>query len=218
MGWIADYLSHLKWFELVGYGASILVACSFYMKTMVPLRILALCSNVTFIIYGLFGELPPVFVLHVFLLPLNIYRLYQMKKLVNEVKRVTGTDYSMDWLVPYMTRRTFKRGEVLFKKGDEADGTYYLKKGSIRLPELERVVKEGEIIGEIGVFSPFRKRTASAICEEDLEAFSIGNKKMTHLYFQNPSFGFYLIRLIIQRLIGTYQVERNSAIENAQDD
>ena len=108
MDWIADYLSHLKWFELVGYIASIFVACSFYMKTIMPLRILSLCSNVTFIIYGLFGGLPPVFVLHVFLLPLNICRLYQMRKLVEEVKRVTGTDYSMDWLVPYMTRRTFK--------------------------------------------------------------------------------------------------------------
>ena len=114
---LADYAADLRWYDFVGYVASIFVALSFYMKTIIPLRILALCSNVTFILYGFFGNLPPVFLLHVFLLPLNIIRIIQMENLIKKVREVTSKDYSFDWLVPYMSKRTYKKGEVLFRKG-----------------------------------------------------------------------------------------------------
>ena len=74
--------SHLNWVQLVGYTASLLVFSTFYMKTMIPLRCIAVVSNVAFLTYGYFAGLYPVFFLHVVLLPLNILRLYQMYKLI----------------------------------------------------------------------------------------------------------------------------------------
>lgn len=56
--------------EITGYVASALVLATFWMRTMIPLRIVALGSNIAFIIYGIVGGLVPIMVLHLTLLPL----------------------------------------------------------------------------------------------------------------------------------------------------
>ena len=55
--------------ELIGYLASLLVFSTFYMKTMIPLRSVAIASNVAFITYGYLAGIYPVFFLHMVLLP-----------------------------------------------------------------------------------------------------------------------------------------------------
>lgn len=60
--------------EIFGYIASGLVLATFSMRTMIPLRLLGIASNVAFILYGFLAGLPPVLILHLILLPLNIYR------------------------------------------------------------------------------------------------------------------------------------------------
>jgi len=61
----------------VGYFAASLVFATFCTKRMVPLRTLAIGSNIAFIGYGYLGELWPILILHVAMLPVNIYRLRQ---------------------------------------------------------------------------------------------------------------------------------------------
>jgi hypothetical protein len=63
--------------DAMGYLASALVVATFGMKAMVPLRILAVCSNFAFLAYGLGLHLAPVYVLHAILLPMNVRRLWQ---------------------------------------------------------------------------------------------------------------------------------------------
>ncbi len=74
----------MDWVSFVGYVASILVASTFYVKTMIPLRCFALASNVGFITYAYFStpQLYPVLLLHVCLLPLNGMRLKDLIKKV----------------------------------------------------------------------------------------------------------------------------------------
>ena len=64
----------------IGFIASGLVLATFGMKDMVNLRIVAICSNIAFIIYGIVLDLPPVLILHVMLLPLNCWRLMGLLK------------------------------------------------------------------------------------------------------------------------------------------
>src|SRR5262245_10598955 len=64
-------------FDALGYLASGLVFVAFYMESMVALRIVAVGSNVAFIAYGFGLGLPPVVALHVALLPVNLWRLWQ---------------------------------------------------------------------------------------------------------------------------------------------
>jgi CRP/FNR family cyclic AMP-dependent transcriptional regulator len=205
---ISAYASHITWIDIVGYIASLFVAVTFYMKTIIPLRIFGICSNVFFILYGFFGGLVPVLVLHVFLLPLNIIRLFQMKKLIDKVKSASKGTYSMEGLVPYMRRRHMKQGEILFAKGSNADSLYYIQSGTIRLNEIDRIVNPGEIIGEIGIFSPFKTRTQTAECLTEGEVYTISESKITQLYFQNPTFGYYLIQLVIKRFIENFEKEQ----------
>jgi ABC-type glycerol-3-phosphate transport system permease component len=63
--------------DIVGYLASGLVFATFYMTEMLPLRLAAIASNLAFIAYGYLGEMTPILLLHVWLLPLNVWRLRQ---------------------------------------------------------------------------------------------------------------------------------------------
>lgn len=64
--------------ETTGFFASTLVLATFAMKDMRMLRIIAVFSNIAFIIYGALDWLPPVLALHLLLLPLNLFRLKGM--------------------------------------------------------------------------------------------------------------------------------------------
>ena len=44
--------SRMRWMDLLGYAASAAVLATFCMSTMIPLRILALVSNILFMAYG----------------------------------------------------------------------------------------------------------------------------------------------------------------------
>jgi len=187
--------------ELSGYLAAALVFLTFYMKTMLPLRYIAIGSNVLFIVYAALEQINPVLILHCVLLPLNIYRVVQLKKLISNVTAAATGDFSIDWLLPYMNRRRMPAGEYLFRRGEIADDMFYIVRGQITLPEVEVQRSAGQMIGEIGLFSPQRQRIASARCETDCELLTITGTKVLDLYYQNPDFGIYLVRLITGRLI-----------------
>lgn len=61
--------------DLVGYAASLAVLASFTMRSMVPLRLAAILSNLLFISFGYIADIHPVLLLHTALLPINIARL-----------------------------------------------------------------------------------------------------------------------------------------------
>jgi CRP/FNR family transcriptional regulator, cyclic AMP receptor protein len=66
--------------ETLGYLASGLVLVTFGMRTMLAMRIAAIASNLAFIAYGLSLDLPPIWALHIALLPLNAYRLLELQR------------------------------------------------------------------------------------------------------------------------------------------
>jgi hypothetical protein len=63
--------------DAIGFIAACLVFATFYVRDMMALRTLALCSNLAFIIYGLGHGLMPIWLLHALLLPVNAWRLWQ---------------------------------------------------------------------------------------------------------------------------------------------
>jgi len=66
--------------EGIGFAAAGLVLTTFYMRSMIALRWVAIASNLAFIAYGYLENLPPVLLLHLLLLPLNIFRLAQLRQ------------------------------------------------------------------------------------------------------------------------------------------
>lgn len=67
--------SAVRWVDLAGYIACSLVFLTFYMRGMVSLRLVALCSNVAFLIYAFNLHLAPIAILHGALIPVNVVRL-----------------------------------------------------------------------------------------------------------------------------------------------
>jgi CRP/FNR family cyclic AMP-dependent transcriptional regulator len=61
--------------DVLGYAASIAVLTTFLMPTMLPLRFVAILSNILFLLYGYSAHIPPVLFLHATLLPINVVRL-----------------------------------------------------------------------------------------------------------------------------------------------
>ena len=180
--------------EMAGYLAAFLVFLTFYMKTMVPLRLVGICSNCIFITYGYLGGLHPVLVLHLILLPLNGLRLREMLRLTRDVRGATQGDLNMDWLKPFTSVRRFNRGDVLFRKGDAADAMCFVVSGQFRLTELGKDILSGQIVGELGFLAPGQLRTQTLECIEDGEVLQITYQQVKQLYYQNPQFGFYFLR------------------------
>ena len=171
------------------------------MKAMTPLRVIAIASNVAFIAYGLGAGLYPVLVLHAVLLPLNCVRLLQARSLVQRVRAGLRSTFGLEWLIPMMTCHSFRSGDVLFRIGDPARSTFVILSGTVRVAEIGVVLGPGSVIGEIGVFAPDGCRTGTALCETDVEIGSISDQRLLQLCVQDPTFGLYLMRLVVQRLL-----------------
>lgn len=186
--------------EFAGYLAAVLVFLSFYMKTMVPLRVIGICSNCAFIAYGYLGALYPVLVLHLILLPLNCFRLQEMLRLIREVRGASRSDLSMDWLKPFTSTRKFTNGDIVFRKGDAAGAMFFVVSGRFRLEELKMDILPGQVVGELGLLALDQARTQTLACAEDGEMIYITYDQLKQLYYQNPQFGFYFMQLAAGRL------------------
>lgn len=111
------------------------------------------------------------------------------------------------WPLEYMKKENFKKGDILFKAGDSADKMFYIHKGSLRLVEINKIINSGQIIGEMGIFSPLKSRTASAVCEEDLEAYTMGRDEVINFFGRDPNLAINLIQLSIKRFIENLKTE-----------
>lgn len=186
--------------EILGYVGGVLVFSTFYLKTMIPLRVVAIASNVVYIAYSAMAGLVPILLLHALLMPLNIWRLIEVKQLIRKVRASTQSGTSApELIVPYMQQIKRNKGEHIFVKGDSADSVYYLFRGSARLTGKNIVVPEGQMIGVMGIFSPEHLRTDTAMCLTDVELGVISKNRILELFYQNPDFGAFLIRMVAQR-------------------
>ena len=77
--------------DWLGYLAAVLVFCSFYARSIVALRLAAITSNVAFIGYAAAKALYPVLILHTVLLPLNCWRLAQLRAIDEPREREVET-------------------------------------------------------------------------------------------------------------------------------
>jgi CRP/FNR family transcriptional regulator, cyclic AMP receptor protein len=186
--------------DIVGYLASTLVLLTFCMGTMFKLRAVAICSNLAFVVYGFSAQVYPVFLLHLILLPINVVLLSRMTSLVREANRAASTDLSPSWLQPFMHRMRFNTGDVIFRKGDDADALYLVESGSVELPEINHRLSSGELFGEIGLFSVERRRTQSAVAAADTDLLWMSGKDLEKLCERNPGLSLYFLRLTVARM------------------
>jgi CRP-like cAMP-binding protein len=90
---------------------------------------------------------------------------------------------------------------VLFRKGDIANEMFMAATGEFRVTELGKTLPAGVVFGELGFLSKNNRRTQSIECTEDGVVLTITYDKLLELYFQNPEFGYYFLRLTGDRLL-----------------
>ena len=191
----------MNWVEVAGYVASSLVLATFCMKTMIPLRIAAMSSNIAFILYAFYDGLFPVLALHTILLPLNILRTVQMLRLIRRVACAAKTDLSIEWLRPFMKGTGRQAGEILFSRGDYADCLYVILAGEVRLEEIDHTLRAGDVFGEIGLFSADHRRTQTARAITNVDLLWVNESELAQICHMNPGVSFYFLRLTTNRLI-----------------
>jgi CRP/FNR family cyclic AMP-dependent transcriptional regulator len=156
--------------EALGFLASGLVLLTFGMRTMLPMRLLAICSNLAFISYGLSLGLTPVWALHGILLPLNLYRLRELRQRARPGDSAPPGEPTLEQFLPFVARRRFAAGEVLFRKGEPAHELVYILKGRVRLQGLDTTLGVGEPLSALSV-----RWTATAVCATDGELLVISD-------------------------------------------
>ena len=153
-----------------------------------------------FLIYAGLAGIWPTIVLNCIVLPLNLYRVHEMRQLIRRTQRAARSDLDMTWLQPFMTRRKTKKGQVIFRKGDIAEAMYLVVSGKFLLQEIGIPLEPGAVVGELGLLSPDGVRTATLISIDDGEVLSLAYEKFEELYYQNPEFGLGFLKLTSKRL------------------
>ncbi|MBL8329239.1 MAG: cyclic nucleotide-binding domain-containing protein [Rubrivivax sp.] len=197
--------------------AGVLILVSAFVKTIVPLRWLAVGSNLGFIVYGYAHPAPMVLVLHLALLPINLWRVLEMMRLTRRVQASEAAAAGLEvWLQPFMKRQRLRAGTVLFSQGDLADRLYVLAEGRLEVLGTDRFIEAGQMFGEIAFFSPEHRRTHGVRCAQDATLLSIDELTFRQLFFQNPAFGLEITRLVAARLSADVQrLEQDAATRAA---
>jgi uncharacterized protein (DUF697 family)/CRP-like cAMP-binding protein len=187
-------------------------ATTFLMRTMVPLRVFGILSALFFMAYGALGGAITTFLMYLCLLPINSVRLFQIVKLVKKARVAVQGDLAVDWLKPFMDKRTYRKGDVLFRKGQPAKEMFLTTTGKYLVTEIGVELPPGRLVGELGFLTPNNKRTATVECLEDGAVLTISYDRLLEVYFGYPDFGYYFLRLAADRLL-----QNNARLETTID-
>lgn len=198
-------LETIDWVEGLGWIAASLTLSAYAMRTMLPLRGVAIVANVFFILYSAFSGIVPTLVLHAILLPFNSYRMYEILRTTRQMQSLNADSKAFEWLQPLLKPVRVEDGEFLFRKGDRPDCLYIMRSGTILLEEIDVKLQGEQIFGEIAFFTDERERTVSAKCLGQCEIMTVDEVAFMRLYNQNPAFGLYMVKLTASRLLDGMQ-------------
>lgn len=199
-----------------GFIGAVLTLASYLMKSMMPLRLVALAANVFFVVYGYLESALPSLFLYAAMIPINAKKIWQIKKLIRAIEHAKADTPVSEWLLPHMTRRQVKAGTTLWHKGDKATEMLYVESGQLNLLEYDEAIGPGSIVGEIGLFAPDNRRTRTIVCATDCTLYSLSAEAMAQLYYENPKLGYHVMRLIVARLMHDVEVANQRRDARAQ--
>lgn len=194
-------LSNINFTNMLALVGAVLYVVTLVVRTIVPLRVLGIMSTLFFIAYGALAGAAATFFLYLLSLPINVLRLHQMLALIKKARMSAQGDLSMEWLRPFMSPRRYRAGDVLFRKGETAEEMLLTVTGKFQVVEIGMEIPPGRFVGELGFVVPGNRRTQTISCLQDGNVLTISYERLLELYFQNPQFGYYFLRLTTERLM-----------------
>jgi hypothetical protein len=196
--------------EGLGWVAAALVFSSFYLKTMTSLRLVAVCSNVAFIAYALSVGATPILVLHLLLLPLNIFRLAQNFYLKNRVRNAVASNAGSLLILPYMNRVSLPAGSILYTKGCPSDQIFYIVEGMVELVEQGEKRGHGELLGLMGVFALGGIRLDTAISSTPVQLGVLSLAEVERALMHDHALNRFLLKTLAE-------IAHKHALRSAQE-
>ncbi len=141
------------------------------------------------------------------------------KESKEESKKEPSTEIKKEDLVC-----NYKRGEVLFKEGDETKDLYIIQSGTVKIYKkvAEKLlplalVKRGQFVGELSFFDD-KPRSASAEAATDLRVIKLDQLKLENEMKKLPSWLLVLIKSIAERVRSADDLVQRNQIVDAQID
>jgi CRP/FNR family cyclic AMP-dependent transcriptional regulator len=178
---------------------------------MIPLRVAAVFACVFGFAYGYLSHAYPSMAISLALLPVNLWRLKELRRLIADSGAAVDRPSHYEWLRPFMHRADFPAGHVLFRKGEVGEAAFLIGAGEVHIPEHDATVGAGGLLGEIGLLSAGHVRTASAVCRTDVRAWKISFDELEQLCLQDSKFCLHMARVIVQR----YQANLQNSAQRA---
>lgn len=110
-----------------------------------------------------------------------------------------------------------KKGEYIFREGEEADYLYMIHSGSVEISkgksiqEKVHVLKEGEFVGEMA-FIDSLPRSANAVAIEDCELIKMDKESFDKTIKENHQFAVSVIRTLSERLRDTNELTQKLSV------
>ncbi|MGD0432451.1 MAG: cyclic nucleotide-binding domain-containing protein [Acetobacteraceae bacterium] len=190
----------MLWPDTLAYLGMVVFLLSYAMDGIIKLRVVSIASSGVFLVYGIITVSYTTIIEQILVLPVNGYGLFKMLRLIRQSKEAAEGHQTMEWLKPFSTKLSCAAGQTLFHLGDPAEDMYCITSGTFRLVESGTELRSGAVVGELGFLSPGNKRTQTLQCQETGVLLRISYDSLKELYFQNPKFGFYFLRLVSERL------------------
>jgi CRP-like cAMP-binding protein len=194
-------VANVTFANILALAGGIFLLMTFVVRTIALMRVLCIFSIIFFLGSAALAYSVPKFLMYLLALPINVIRLVQIRNVVKRARVATQGALSMDWLKPFMTPRTYLKGEVLFRKGDPGTEMFQTVSGKFLVTEIGIEISAGRMLGELGFISPDNKRTQSVECIETGDVLTISYDRLLEIYFENPEFGYFFLRLVSDRLL-----------------
>jgi Cyclic nucleotide-binding domain len=194
-------LANLTFSNILALVGGIFLLSTFVVRTIVLMRVLCVFSIIFFLGSAALAGSLPKFLLYLLALPINVIRLIQIRNVVKKARIAARGTLSLDWLKPFMIPRNYKKGDVLFRKGDAGTEMFLTVSGKFLVTEIGIEIPPGRMLGELGFISPTNQRTQSVECVEDGDVLTITYERLLEIYFQNSEFGYFFLRLVSDRLL-----------------
>jgi len=198
------------WPDTLAYLGMVAFLLSYAMDGIIKLRVISIMSSGVFLIYGIITVSCPTIIEQLLALPVNGYGRFKMIRLIRQSREAAEGYQTMEWLKPFSTKLSCAAGQTLFHLGDPAEDMYCITSGTFRLVESGMSLRQGAVVGELGFLSPGNKRTQTLHCEGAGILLRISYDSLKELYFQNPNFGFYFLRLVSERLFQNHAAAVNA--------
>jgi CRP/FNR family transcriptional regulator, cyclic AMP receptor protein len=107
--------------------------------------------------------------------------------------------------------REFPKDTLLFREGDRGDSLYLVISGRVKAVLLAEDGRElilaflgpGELFGEMALFDPEERRTATVISAEQSSLLILSGKQFMGLLMENPAIALSLLHTLTRRLKDT---------------